>query len=524
MRTQTLSLAKRLALVALGATLFSCAGTFPWQKGYQSTHTMKHGKLVAASNTSSAQASSASTAKLPARYQDIQYPQFQYVAPYPTDARVQISDSITGYVVSDRTLPFVKLNIYFKESTIATKPQEVAAYSLLPGMYRRGGSTLIPPATLDDSLELLAAGIGGDMGDFQSTLSLNCLSRDFAKTLGVLTDVYTKPLFDSTRLELQKSMYLQNLQHKFDRPQEMLSALSRFAYYQSSPRLWNAKPEEVSLVKQSDLQKIAQGRFATHRVIFAVSGDFDRDSMIVALKTFFAKWPSAKNPLQESQTLKLRNQPGVYIADKAITQANITMIQPFLKRPHPDYYAASVASYILGGGGFSSRLTLRVRSDEGLAYSINSFAQSDYNDLASSGVSVQTKVSSAPYAIKLTFEEIRKLGAKGPTAEELEGAKQSLIESLPGMFDSPHSTADAFAHSELWGRSPDHFRNYPAEIRKVTAADVQRCIQTYFTPEKMTISIVGPVAELLKRDEAHQAALSDFGTVRVIPVDSLEMR
>jgi zinc protease len=314
------------------------------------------------------------------------------------------------------------------------------------------------------------------------------------------------------------------LQHKYDRPQELLGALSRYAYYQSGPRLWNAKPEEVSRVRRADLLEIARGRFQTGRVVFAVSGDFDRDSMITTLKTFFAQWQVANLSRQAPQSLQLRNKPGVYLADKAITQANITMAQPFLKRPHPDYYAASVASYILGGGGFTSRLTLRVRSDEGLAYSINSFAQSDYDDVASAGISVQTKVESASFAIKIAFEEIRKLGAEGPTAEELEGAKKSLIESLPGMFESPHSTADAFARSEMWGRSPDHFRNYPAEIRQVTAADVKRCIQTYFTPEKMTISIVGPVTDLVKRDELHKVSLADFGSIRVIASDSLEMR
>ncbi|HSQ42660.1 MAG TPA: pitrilysin family protein [Fibrobacteraceae bacterium] len=461
---------------------------------------------------------------VPERYADIQYPAFHYVAPYPKDYRVEISDSITGYLVPDRSLPFIRMNVYFRESTLPGAPNQVASLSLLSVMYRRGGSTHLSAEQLDDSLELLAAGIGGDLGDFNSSLALNCLSRDFPATLALLEDVFTHPAFDSSRLELQKNVYLQNLQHKYDRPSDLLSGLSRWAMYQSSPRLWNAQPAEVKRVKRADLLKLAPGHFAPRRVIFALSGDFDRDSMATTLKAFFDRWPKPTGTAQASQQLAFKNKPGIYVVDKDVTQANISMEQPFVRRPHPDYYAASVASYILGGGGFTSRLTLRIRSDEGLAYSVRSFAESDYDDVGSAGIRLQTKVSSAAYAIQLALQEVNKLAESGPTPEELEGAKAALIESLPGIFDSPANTASAFARSEVWGRSFDHFKDYPAKIRAVTAADVQRCIRTYFDPKKMTISIVGPVAGLEAPDYDHRISLSDLGKIRVVPMDSLELR
>lgn len=525
---------KSLLLIAM-VLLSSCAILFPSPKKDDKEYVMKHGRLVVVEkpktpakvaqpgNTSSnvqakvAQTTASKSSQrnaIPTHYQQIVFPSFQYVAPHPTQYRVVISDSITGYFLPDRSLPIVKLSFYFRESTLPSKPEEAAAVALTSPMYRRGGSLKVPPALLDDSLELLAASIGGDLGAFHSSLNLNCLSGDFNKTLALLEDVYRNPGFDSSRLALQKNVYTQNLLHKYDRPQELLNGLSRWAMYQSGPRMWNAKPKEVEKVKREDLLRFAQGKFASNRVVFAVSGDFDPDTMKQALQSFFGRWQKANASPASPSISPFRNKPGFYLADKDITQANISMAQPFIKRPHVDYYPAAVASYILGGGGFTSRLTARVRSDEGLAYSVQSYVESDYDEPGTAGVALQTKVESAAFAIKLVNEEIQKLAEKGPTQEELESAKLSLIESLPGLFDSPHATADVFARSEVWGRSFDHFKNYPAEIRAVTADDVMRCIRQYFAPAKMTVTIVGPAAKLQK----------DFGTIQVVPQDSLEMR
>jgi zinc protease len=201
------------------------------------------------------------------------------------------------------------------------------------------------------------------------------------------------------------------------------------------------------------------------------------------------------------------------VVDKDITQANIAINQPFVKRPHPDYYPAAVASFILGGGSFTSRLMNRVRSDEGLAYSIYSTVGNDYRDTAMTTIALQTKVETVDFALKLIFEEVEKLAKEGPSAEELEQAKKALIESLPSLFDSPSATATIFAKGELLGKTYDHYLDYVKEINAVTADQVKAMIAKYFARDKMTISIVGPVSKF--------DALKPF---TVIPQDSLDFR
>ncbi len=503
-----------LPLFALMASIFSCQAILPSPHTKETTYVMKHGKLVALPNSSPE--TKPLSNDIESHYSKIQHPSFQYQSPDPRQFRVQISDSITGYFVTDRSLPTIQMSLYFRESTTPSKLESAAANALLDVMLRRGGSQSMPATIVDDTLEFLAASMGGSTGAFQSSLQIQCLSRDFPAVLNILGQVYGQPAFDSARLEFQKSVYLQNIQHRLDRPQDHLSALARKSMYLSGPRLWNARPNEVSSVKPQDLQQLASSRFNTSRVVIALSGDFNRDSMTTTLKQFFTQWKPASSRTEKPVLLQYRHQPGVYVSDKKITQANITLQQPFVQRPHPDYYPTQVASYILGGGGFTSRLTLRIRSDEGLAYSVYSFVQSDYNEPSVAGISLQTKVESAPFALRLAFAEIRKLATEGPTEEELESAKLSLIESIPGMFDSPTSTAENFAVSEFRGSALDHFRDYPIAIRAVTAEQVKQCIAKYFEPSKMTISIVGPIDQL--KD------LSEFGSLHVIPADSVEFR
>ena len=304
--------------------------------------------------------------------------------------------------------------------------------------------------------------------------------------------------------------------------EKLLSALRAKVNYAPNNRLWDATGEEYKKVTEADLKRLARGVFQSKRIIFALSGDVDRDSSVQLLKDFFAEWKKDTSAVSGKPTdsafvtpapLAYLRKPGTYVVDKDITQANIAINQPFVKRPHPDYYPAAVASFILGGGSFTSRLMNRVRSDEGLAYSIYSTVGNDYRDTAMTTIALQTKVESVDFALKLIFEEVEKLAKEGPTAEELEQAKKALIESLPSLFDSPSSTASIFAKGELLGKTYDHYLDYVKEINAVTADQVKAMIAKYFARDKMTISIVGPVSKF--------DALKPF---TVIPQDSLDFR
>jgi zinc protease len=182
-----------------------------------------------------------------------------------------------------------------------------------------------------------------------------------------------------------------------------------------------------------------------------------------------------------------------------------------------------VASEIFGGGGFTSRLALRVRSDEGLAYSVSSDVGSDYNRRGTVRAGLQTKAGTGAYAARIVLDEMRRMADSGITDVELERARETLLKSLPSLFDSPASTARVFAQSEALGRSPEHFREYRKALEAMTRAEVEHAFRHYFAADSMRILVVGPKETLLKPD-ARGLSLKDFGEVTDVTEEELDKR
>lgn len=465
-------------------------------------------------NVPAADSASSPNSGIPESYKSIEYPEFKYVAPYPKDYRVEVAPGIVGYIVSDRSLPLVNFSVSFDEKFLTPSLNDEAAANMVGSMFRRGGGGGVTAAALDDTLEFISAGISTSVNTYSSSFGINCLSKDFTGLLALAKQVLTAPAFDAEQLEIVKANAVTAYDRRYDTPAKILSALKAKVNFAPNPRLWDATADEYKKVSADDVKRLSEGVFSSKKIIFSLSGDVDRDSAVALLKDFFAGWnvSSAEKPTSV-QPLSFLRKPGIYVVDRDVSQANIAMNQPFVKRPHEDYYPAAVASFILGGGSFTSRLMNRVRSDEGLAYSIYSTVGNNYRDTAMTTIALQTKVESVDFAMKLIFEEIEKLVKDGPTEEELVQAKKALIESLPSLFDSPASTAGIFADGEMLGKSFDHYLDYVKEINAVTADQVKAMVAKYFDRTKMTISIVAPVAKL--------DSLKPFA---VVPLDSLEFR
>ena len=426
------------------------------------------------------------------------WPAFSFEPPAAADHRVELPRGAVAWFVESDELPLITLKAWFREEGRPADSSETGAYALLAGQMRRGGTADLSPAAVDDSLENNAVSAGLSIGDRFSTLSLDALDSKFRGALPLLRDFAVAPRIDSARLELARASALQGIAHRYDKPaavsRDLVSAVMRgFAH----PGLWHAESSDVASATRERILELSRNRFAPDGMLLAVSGKFDRAEMTRVLSEWIESWPEPESRRAALPELPLRENPGIHLLDYDSEQAHVRIAQPFVKRPHPDYYATSIASYILGEGGFTSRLVSSVRSREGLAYSVYSYAGSSYFERATSGAGLQTKAASAGKAVALVFAEMKRLAAEGPTEDELRRAVEGTIASLPSLFDSPENTAEALLVNELYGRSPDHYKLYAQELRKVTAEDVKRVAALYFAPEKMAVTIVGPAKEIL---------------------------
>jgi predicted Zn-dependent peptidase len=177
---------------------------------------------------------------------------------------------------------------------------------------------------------------------------------------------------------------------------------------------------------------------------------------------------------------------------------------------------------ILGGGGFTSRITQRVRSDEGLAYSAGSQFAAEVFWPGQWRASFESKNATCALAAKLVLEEMARIRSSPVTAQELDTAKKSFIETFPETFSSRDATLGVFMTDEWTKRPGDYWTTFRDKVAKVTPADIQRVAQKYLDPSKVTILVVGKWDEIAKGDQGGRATMAmlekDLGPTKHLPL------
>jgi zinc protease len=206
-----------------------------------------------------------------------------------------------------------------------------------------------------------------------------------------------------------------------------------------------------------------------------------------------AKWPMGKVPPESFKSTFEKNHKTVKI-DRPITQANIILGHQGVSRNNPDYYALTVMNYILGGGGFVSRLVEEIRIKRGLAYSVHSFFDPGKYP-GSFQIVLQTKNASAQEAVSLSLREMERIQAEPVLEKELEGAKKYLIGSFPMRLDTQAKLANFLSQVEYYALGSDYPEKYPSLINAVSRQEVLRVAKTYLHPKNTILVVVANLKE-----------------------------
>jgi predicted Zn-dependent peptidase len=470
-------------------------------------------------------------AEIPERPEKLSYPPLAYEPPDPAKFRVQLQAGPIAYVVPDRELPLVNIVVHVRTGDYVQPAGKEGVAGLTGYLLARGGIRTKTAEELEERMAFLAANLGSAVGDTQGSVSLNLLAKDLDEGMSVLREVLAEPRFQEDKITLRKQQLLQSMKQRNDDSSDIELRERRFLSY--GEKFWiNQHPTAASVesITRADLQEFHRKWFHPGNFIVAVNGDFERDAMVVRLEKLFAAWPSAGEKPPPVPGEREFAGPGVYIVDKDVNQGRVSMLLPGIKRDNPDYYAAQVMNDILGGGGFTSRIMNRVRSDEGLAYSAGSaFPGGVYYPLVFIAA-FQSKSRTVAYATSIVLEEMRRIAKEQVSDEDIQTSVKSMVESFPRAFSTKGQVAGTFAQDELTGRfasEPDYWKNYRRKIAAVTKDDIRRVAQKYLTPEKLVVLVVGQKNEILLGHPNHPVKLESLAGNRIVDVplrDPLTMK
>ena len=461
-------------------------------------------------------------AGIPDRPEKLSFPPLHFEAPNPADYRTTLKSGPVAYVAADRELPLVSISVLVRTGQYA-EPRGKAGLSGITGyLLTRGGTKSKTAEELEERLAFLAAQLGSAVGEAQGSVSLNLLSKDLEEGLAILRDVLTTPRFQADKLKLRKQQELQAMKQRNDDSADIEARERDFLAY-GEKFFANDYDTEASInsISREDLQAFHRDWFHPANFVVAASGDFDRADMIQKLEKLFADWPFAGKAAQPIPANPEFAKPGAYLVNKDVNQGRVAVMLPGVMRDEPDFPAIMVMNRILGGGGFTSRIMNRVRSDEGLAYSaFSAFPASVYYPQPFSA-GFQSKSRTVAYATSIVIEEMKRIAAEPVSEEELVTAKRSFIDTFPRMFDSKAKIVNTFAGDEFTGRfakQPDFWKNYRSRIDSVTIAEVQKAAQKHLDLAKTVILVVGQKDEILKGHPNHPVSLRELGHDRLVDV------
>lgn len=475
----------------------------------------------------------ASDAPIPARPEQLSFPPLTFELPPAEGYRHELSNGIPVYIAEDHTLPLVDVAITLRLSSHVEPDDKTGLAAATGTLLRRGGTARLSAEEFDEQVELLAADINSFGGSTRSAASVDCITPALDRCLDLFFEMLKTPGFDADRLEIEKGNFLETMKQRNDDAQDILTREWGFLLYGED--FFAEKPvtaDDLGAIGRDDLIAFHKAYWRPEHMVVAVSGDVDPEKILARLEKELGDWPGDVEVPAPWPPPKPDHQPepGLYHVEKDIPQGKVFIGHLGLEWEdwnNPDAAPLRVMTEILGSGGFTSRITKRVRSDEGLAYSAGSVFTIDPFWPGQFRVFFQSKNPTVALAAKIALEEIRRIQDEPVSAEELQLAKQGLIESFPRRFESPSRIVGTYAEDEYLGRPHEYWQLWRERVRAVTAEDVQRVAQRHLRPDQLIFLVVGKWDEIAPGDADRRASMKEFfgGEVEHLPLrDPLTMQ
>jgi zinc protease len=355
----------------------------------------------------------------------------------------------------------------------------------------------------------LAASVSTGIGRTSGYLSVSALKENFDEALRILADILNQPAFPEDKIELAKIQQRTSISRRNDNISTITyREFDRLIYGKDSPYARNTEYASIDAITRQDIVDFYNTYFHPNNTWLAVWGDFQSKEMIDKITAALGKWEKGKASTEPWPKVNYEDRYTVNFIDKPdVNQSNIMLGHIGGLMNNPDYPALNIMNFILS----FERMFKKIRTDEGLAYSVGGSYGAGYVNPGTFTCGAQTKSQSTVYAIQLMLQEIKRIMAQEVSDEELARAKDGYLNSYVFNFETKSQVVDRMMTYAYYGYPLDFTEKLKAEVEKVTKADVLRVAKKYLKPDMVQILVVG-------KKEDFDKPLSTLGNVSVISI------
>jgi len=394
-----------------------------------------------------------------------------------------------AYFVETHSLPIVDVSVEFAAGS-AYDPRERAGLGQLTLTLLKGGSARFSEAELDRRLADAGAQLGDNFDLDRAGFALRTLSSESERksALETLADMLQAPRFASDIFEREKARAVANAAEGETQPDHIADKRLYALMYPSHPYGATATPATLGAITRDDVERHYRARYGAAGAAVTIVGDLSADAARALAEQLTSRLAPGGEvalppvpPPAPGETVRVAHPS---------TQSHVLLGMAVLSRDDPDYFPLLTGNYILGGGGFASRLMTEVRSKHGLAYSVYSYFY-PYAERGPFQVGLQTRRDQANEALKRVQGVILEFVARGPSEAELRAAKKSLVGGFPLRIDTNRKLLEQVAVVAFYRLPLDWLDTYPARVEAVTLDQIRTAFTRRIDPKKLDVVVVG---------------------------------
>lgn len=396
------------------------------------------------------------------------------------------------YFVEDHDLPMLDVAVTFPAGSGFDPADKSGTAGMTESLLDLGADGLS-----EDDISRKLADVGAILGDTfdqdRAGLSLRTLSsaRERAQSLGILAQLLQHPTFPEKILAREKERLIAGLKEEETKPESIAAKAFGKAVYDSHP--YGLQPsgtvDTVGKIQRADIEAFYRTHYGAKSAIVALMGDVTRAEADAIAEQLTAQLPpGGASPVIPPVTMQIKASE--QRIPHPASQSHILIGAPGMSRTDPDYFALYVGNYVLGGGGFVSRLMQEVREKRGLAYSVYSY----FIPMQQPGpfnIGLQTKKDQADEALRIVHAALHEFIEKGPSEAELKAAKDNIIGGFPLRIDSNRKILEYLSVIGFYGLPLTYLDDFTGKVEKVTVAQIRDAFKRHINPDALATVIVG---------------------------------